>query len=539
MSLNLKLELPKEKARVTHYEWNLAAPFFQQARAKPGQTALVLRGGTVTYQELGDLALQIAAWLRRQGEPVARVGILASRCLEAYAGILAANVAGAAYVPLNPKLPEARLKAMIENADLQVLIVEASLVDSVCGTLVDGPTPVILAPARQRGTKRIHGGDVLAELPVEGVLAPLEKNDLAYIIYTSGTTGTPKGVMVSVGNVRQFIEVMQQRYGLTAEDRVSQFFEITFDPSVFDLYMAWEVGASVHVVPHEQVMAPADYIREQALTIWFSVPSAVAILRQLKRLQPGSLPSLRLSLFAGEPLPLASARAWMEAAPNSRVENLYGPTETTVDCLLETLSEPIRATPERDIVAIGLPYPGTLASIVDASLQFQPQGTHGELAIAGEQVAMGYWRNPPLTAQRFVQLSHPVYGQQKWYLTGDLAYEDEDGHYHHLGRTDHQIKFMGHRIELEEIETHLRRACGKDTVAAVAWPVEQGIVHGIVGCICDCPQSPTDLRKALSAILPAYMVPTQIIALEYIPLTSNGKTDRKAIVEMLEQRRGA
>ena len=504
--------------------YNLAAAFFRHYDARPDKAALILKRETLTYRELGDRALGIAAVLRRQSARVERVGILASRCAEAYAGILAANVVGAAYVPFNPKLPLARLKDMVENADVQALIVQSSMMDSVRNVIAKGASCLVINPDSTESAEPILD------------LAPLAKDDLAYIIYTSGTTGQPKGVMVSVGNVRQFIDVMQERYELTEGDRVSQFFEITFDPSVFDLYMAWEVGASVYVVPEEQVMAPADFIREHELTVWFAVPSAVAILRQLKRLAPNSLPSLRLSLFAGEPLPVASARAWMAAAPNSRLENLYGPTETTVDCLLEPVAEPIRATPERDIVAIGLPYPGTLAAIVDAERTFLPPGQHGELAIAGEQVALGYWRNSELTAKQFVRLEHSQYGTQRWYLTGDLAYQDSAGHYHHLGRIDNQIKLMGHRIELEEIETHLRRVCGRDTVAVVAWPMEGGVVKGLIGCVSDCSLAPTAIRKMLAASLPAYMVPTQIIAIERIPLTANGKTDRKAIVDWLDAR---
>jgi non-ribosomal peptide synthetase component F len=190
---------------------------------------------------------------------------------------------------------------------------------------------------------------------------------LAYLMFTSGTTGTPKGVMVTAANLHHFAMVMQQRYQIGPGDRLSRASEITFDLSVFDIFVGLGNGAAVCVVPQAQRLAPARFIRERRLTVWFSVPSVATALQQLKMLKPGSLSQLRWSLFCGELLPVAVAAAWQAAAPNSVVENLYGPTEATVSCLLQRVPADITAagavTANRGIVAIGRPNPGMRAAV--------------------------------------------------------------------------------------------------------------------------------------------------------------------------------
>jgi non-ribosomal peptide synthetase component F len=327
---------------------------------------------------------------------------------------------------------------------------------------------------------------------------------------------------------------MQQRYRLSSEDRLSQFFELTFDLSVFDMFMAWGAGASLHVLPDSVRMAPAEFIRGQELSVWFSVPSAAVLLQRLKKVSPGAFPSLRLSLFCGEPLPAAAAAAWREAAPGGRLENLYGPTEATVACLLEPCTDDIAVTPERGVVAIGRPYEGTRAAILAPDRSFLPAGEVGELALAGDQISAGYWENAELSAARFPVLVDPSGASDRWYLTGDLARADEDGRFHHLGRIDNQVKVSGHRIELEDVEAHLRAVCGTGSVAAVAWPSEHGSALGIVGFVADCARTAAAIREGLKDRLPDYMIPRRIVMLEKLPATAHGKTDRKALVAMLE-----
>lgn len=514
--------------------YNLVRGFHQRLVEQPQAPALWVDDRRYSYAELGRRAGRIAGWLRAAGlGPGSRVGVLGGRHALSYAGILGACWAGAAYVPLNPRNPEARLRGLLERAEPHALIIDDSAAASLSPALLETCPRHLLASDRRAAAvgPRLRGESTL-EPPTGEPPVALGQEDLAYLMFTSGTTGVPKGVMVSAANVERFMTCMQERYRIGPDDRLSQFFELTFDLSVFDLFMGWSGGACVYVIPESERMSPTAFVRRHQLTVWFSVPSAVAFMLRVKTLAPGLLPSLRLSLFCGEPLPERCARRWGEAAPQSEVENLYGPTEATIACLLEPCGERMVVTPHRETVSIGRPYAGMQAAIVGDEGAFIDDASSGELALTGSQVAPGYWRDPQLTAQRFPVLDHPQLGRRRFYLTGDLAYRDAEGRFHHLGRIDNQVKIHGHRVELEEIDAQLRRACGHDA-AAVAWPVRHGSADGAVAFVTgDAPVAA--IREALKQALPAYMVPRRIVHLESLPLTLNGKIDRSALIAMLQ-----
>jgi acyl-coenzyme A synthetase/AMP-(fatty) acid ligase len=278
-----------------------------------------------------------------------------------------------------------------------------------------------------------------------------------------------------------------------------------------------------------EMISPSRFIRSREISAWLSVPSIIATMRKTKALVPDSLPSLRLSWFCGEALPVGAAKAWSAAAPNSHVENIYGPTEATVACLWQPVAEPVAVTPAREIVAIGVPYPGMEAAILDDALRPLPPETPGEIALSGAQLAKGYFGQPELTKERF-----PVIDGKRWYLTGDLGMQDKDGLFHHLGRIDNQVKVLGNRIELEEVEMHLRAASGCDHVAAVAWPMRDGLAEGIVGFVAGDRQ-PDEIRAVMRASVVGYMVPDTIHLVDTLPLNGNGKVDRKALAATLDQ----
>ncbi len=498
---------------------NLVLPLLRQAEANASRVALDVGGTAFTYGELSEAAGRIAGWIRRETRPATgRIVILASRTWEAYAGVLGTAWAGAAYVPVNPSWPAARIEQLLGIAQADGIVADPagmSLIES--GVLKECPTAV-LAPSRL-----VAGGPVPP--PVE-----IAHKQIAYIIFTSGSTGVPKGVMVSNSSVNAFLHGMRDRYGVTREDRLSQASELTFDVSVFDMFMAWESGASLHVVPKSQLMAPRDFIRDKSITIWFSVPSIAIFMQRMKMLAPGAFPKLRYSLFAGEALPSATAAAWQLAAPNSSVENLYGPTEATVVCLGARFTGQDDITPNRGTVVTGTELAGVGAEIFDEDLHPAPRGTNGQLAISGEQLAEGYLGDPTLTRSRF-----PDVRGRRWYLTGDLACKDERGVFLHLGRIDNQVKVHGHRIELEEIESHLRACARTDAVVAVPWRVSFGSAEGVVAFISDSAVPLLELQRALKSRLPSYMVPTEIRSLDKLPLGPSGKFDRKALMELMEQ----
>ena len=513
--------------------FNLALPFYRQLALNGSRLAVSANGVEYTYAELGDLVNRTARWLRlRLGPNCRRVGLLASRSLEAYAGALAACWAGAAYVPLSPKLPRERLLQVLELTQLDAIIVDQVSVGLVQG-LAPGCPQHLIAPSLETSFSVADGAGGELHLAGRAELPPYDETyqpeavapaDLAYVEFTSGTTGVPKGVMIAAEGVEVYLSLMQECYQLGEEDRLAETSDITFDISVFNMFMTWRSGASLHVVPASQVLAPSRFIREKAITFWFSVPSTASVMNRMRMLQPGAFPSLRCTIFAGEPLPAAAARAWQIAAPNSIIDNHYGPTEATVVCLGQRVSEPILVTPNRGIVAIGKPFRGTEVEILDSALNPVARGETGEIALAGVQVAKGYFGDQKLTSSRFPTLRGKV-----WYLTGDLGYQDSDGIYHHLGRGDNQIKIMGNRVELEEIEGHLREVSGTDSVAAVAWPVEHGTASGIVAFLSGANTSISDIRQAMAKRVAPYMVPTRFVEIGALPLNANGKTDRKEL----------
>lgn len=502
-------------------QFNLAERFCERVQTMPDAPALWQDGRTYSYSELGKRSSSIASWLSSKSiPPGARVGVLAGRGYDAYTAILGTCRAGCVWVPLNPGHPQDRLNNLLQRAQVDALIVDGEGATLLSG--LDAPAQVLLPET---------------SLP-EGVDPPLvsrQGDDLAYLMFTSGTTGMPKGVMITHTAIDHFLTVMQARYNIRPGDRVSQFFELTFDLSVFDVFMSLSHGATLCVLPESARLAPAGFIAEQKLTVWFSVPSAMVMMDRFRQLKPAAFSELRLSLFCGEPLPAEPMTRWQAAAPNSTVENLYGPTEATLACLLQSCSKDMQVTKERGCVAIGLPYPGLHAAILDMdSGELRSDGQPGELLLAGPQLAAGYWQDSVLTDDRFIQRD-----DTRWYRSGDLARCDANGCFHHLGRTDNQIKVLGHRVELEDVDKHLRDACQSESAMAVAWPVVHGSAQGIVAFVAGSDLNVAEIREGMKQRVPEYMIPRQVRFIDALPLSSNGKFDRKALVSLLNPTKGS
>lgn len=394
------------------------------------------------------------------------------------------------------------------------------------------PSLIIHVGQLPTASRNIEAATVtLADLPTVALEkpAPIAASDIAYIIFTSGTTGIPKGVMVSAGAVHHYLSKIAEQIVLRADDRVLETCEASFDFSVHNMFLTWNAGAALYILPATMVMNAVKFARNAQLTVWNSVPSLAGMLRQVKALSPDSLPALRITVFGGEQLPQATVHVWRKAAPASAIFNLYGPTEATVFCLAQHIMEPLPLTPGRDVLAIGVPLAGNEAEVVGEHGHALPNGAVGELLIAGEQLAVGYLGNEELTATRFV-----IRNGKRWYRTGDIAMRDASGSFHCFGRMDNQVKILGYRVELEEIDAHLRIATGVDLVGAVAWPLVDGMGRGIV-CFVGVPEiNPEPIINELKNRIPAYMVPNRIIALQNIPLSGSGKVDRQALRKLLE-----
>jgi amino acid adenylation domain-containing protein len=515
--------------------------FLRSADRWPERPALVVSGRSVTYGALRRHAQALAATIQRHmgfHEPMT-AAVLADRSLTAFAGILGCLLSGRAYVPLNPNFPVARTRQMLRRAACRLLIVDDAgeaqlpeLLDHVDPVLVILPARVDVQALVASWPEHTFLGASQIESDAAWRHTPQSADNLAYLLFTSGSTGIPKGVMVTHDNVTHFVQAAVKRYGITAEDRLSQMFDTTFDLSVFDMFVAWHQGACVCCPSRTTLWNPGAFIQEQRLTVWFSVPSAALLMNRLGALKPGRYPLLRWSLFCGERLTADIAMAWVAAAPGSTVENLYGPTELTIACTAYRW-DPCRSPAECEggVVPIGYPLPGMYAVVVDEHGIEVPPGDAGELLMVGPQRSPGYWRDEASTAKAFAQV---VGWAEPFYRTGDRVSRSADGGpLRFLGRLDHQVKIRGHRVELGEVESVLLEVPGVESAAALGWPTTSAGAQGIAAFVTGHGVEPTDLRKALRLKLQEYAVPHTIHVLPTLPLSANGKVDRIALTSLL------
>ncbi|MFC4494313.1 amino acid adenylation domain-containing protein [Streptomyces ovatisporus] len=522
----------------TLYEW-----FAESAVGFSEETALEVGRSALTYRQLHFLAEELAGRLiaAHGGAAPRRVGLLAGRSVTAYAGYLAVLRTGAAVVPLNPDFPATRNAAMAAAAGLDLIVTDTQQSAEAVAEL-DVPLltvdPVQLTETAQTAQPGAEAGAGRRDaLPP----CPSTPDDIAYIIFTSGSTGTPKGVPVLHRNVAAYLSHVVPRYEAGPGSRLSQAFDLTFDGSVYDLFVAWGSGGTLVVPMRSQLMSPVKFINTRRITHWFSVPSLVSFASRLGTLVPGSMPTLRWSVFGGEPLPMAQALEWQAAASHSALEILYGPTEVTVSCTEYLLPrDPQRLpSPSNGTVPIGTCYPSLEHLVLDED--GRPAG-EGELCVRGPQRFPGYL-DPANNAGRFLSFGsdgtvRPFTGEtplteEHWYRTGDRV-GLQDGQLVHLGRVDHQVKIRGYRIELGEIEAMLREQSGvRDAVVlAVQGRDGQNDLEAAVTGTGD----PEQMYKALSTRLPAYMVPRRITVVDELPLNAHGKTDRRALAATLGSR---
>jgi amino acid adenylation domain-containing protein len=507
--------------------------FEEQAARTPDRVAVVACGGhpALTYAELNARANQIARNLRAEGVcPDDRVAVLLERGPELPIALLGVLKAGCAYVPVDPAYPEERIRFLLEDSGAKLVLVAGQNSRSE-----DGPhsTPLATGVRRYSVDPLRRGPDG----PLEETAGP---RNLAYVIYTSGSTGRPKGVMVEHRSVVNRLAWMQRRYSIGGADVLLQKTSSSFDVSVWELFW-WAVeGARVALLPAGGERQPQEIVRtiaEQRVTVVHFVPSMLGPFLDLLESDSAladSLAHLRFVFCSGEALPPCLAERFhrMFAAAGAsapQLVNLYGPTEATVDVSYFDLDPGPAKDTGRPLnkVPIGRPIDNIRLYVLGRDDHPQPVGVAGELCIAGVGLARGYLDRPELTREKFIP--DPFRPGERMYRTGDLARWLADGTVEYLGRIDEQVKIRGHRVELGEVQSRLAGCPGvRDAVAAVRTSSSRGI-HLVGYYVADEVADPAQLRAHLATALPEFMIPAHFVRLDRIPLTPNGKADRRAL----------
>jgi len=482
-----------------------------QARRTPRATAVVSGSTRLTYGELEGRANELAHRLIVAGvEPGALVGVCLERSVELVVAILAIWKAGGAYVPLDVDYPRERLALMVRDANISVLVTDAA----ASARLPDRAWTAVRADVEHTGRVDAPGPRASAR-------------DLGYVIYTSGSTGTPKGVMIEHRSVANHARWMVDRFGVTAADAVLQKTSVSFDASVCEFVAPLVCGARVVLAPPgpegdgDQIVT---LCREHAITLIQFVPSMLALFAEADGLE--HLRLLRHLISGGEALPAPLAARVGKRLPGCAVHNLYGPSEATIDATFHTCT----AAETGPTVPIGRPIAGARVRVLDEALDPVPVGVPGELFVGGAGLARGYLRRPELTAEKFIPDPFDSDPGARLYRTGDLVRWREDGEVEFLGRLDQQVKLRGFRIELGEIDAVL---LGDDSVAEAVTVLQEDdgeprLVAYVVARD-DAAATPARLRSRLAARLPDYMLPAAFVRLTALPVTVNGKLDRRAL----------
>jgi amino acid adenylation domain-containing protein/non-ribosomal peptide synthase protein (TIGR01720 family) len=487
---NTKAEYPKDKT--------IQELFEEQVEKTPDNIAVVFEDKQLTYLELNEKSNQLARVLREKGiKPGSIVGIMAKQSLEMVEAILAVLKAGGAYLPIDPEYPGDRIRYMLEDSNTSILLTSSSLSGKVNfrGEILPMEDGAVYNPDSSNPEK---------------VNQP---SHLAYVIYTSGSTGKPKGVMIEHKSLVNLCKWHIDYYNVTGVDRSTKYAGFGFDASVWEIFPYMLAGASIHIIPDDiklDVRKLNDYFEKNDISISFLPTQLCQQFMEIKNR------SLRKLLTGGDKLSSYTKQDY-------ELVNNYGPTENTV------VTASFKVDGNNGNLPIGKPVYNNRVYIIDRYNHLQPVGTAGELCISGDSLARGYLNRPELTAEKFVD--NPFLPEERMYRTGDLARWLPDGNIEFLGRIDHQVKIRGFRIELGEIETRLLKYASIKEAVVMAREETQDSKYLCAYIVGEKEITVSEIREHLSKELPDYMIPSYFIQLDKMPLTQNGKIDRKALPE--------
>ena len=512
----------------------------QTAECYKYSTAVTGVDGEFTWYEFTVMARRIGSGISRRVSPGSPVPVMMEKSPLMLAAMLGAVYAGCFYVPVNPDNPPERLKKIFRTLQPEIMIADRNMQEfltreGICAGS-DKESDKGLDKGSDKGECSIISAEALMKEDADPErLAAIRKNaketDILYGIFTSGSTGTPKAVAVSHGAVIRFIGHFTELFGISRDDVIGCQAPFDFDVSVKDIYSAVMTGAQLVLIPKEYFSTPPrllDYLCERKVTTLIWAVSALTLVSSLKGLKYRIPEHVNKVMFSGEAMPPKQLKLWQEALPDARFVNLYGPTEITCNCTYYRIG---REYEDGEKIPVGNAFPGRTVFLLDEDdREIAVPGVPGEICAAGESLAQGYYRNAEQTEKHFVM--YPVGGgePQRIYRTGDLGYYDKEGRLVFAGRKDFQIKHMGHRIELEEIESAMNAVENVQRSCCIFQEEKNRIVGFYMGEI-----EPAGIRRKLKEKLPVYMVPPKLIRMQVMPLNKNGKTDRGYLKKMAAQ----
>lgn len=487
------------------------------ASLSPERTACVDDTQRYTYQELCSRSRAAGAALSHLIRPREPVAVYMEKSCDALCAFFGTAYAGGFYSYFNPELPASRLQQIQSVLQARYVITDLHHLETI--RAVFPPESILLLE------------DLISQSADAGRLAPIRAamidTDPLYINFTSGSTGLPKGVLVSHRSVLDFIDVFTDTFSLSRNDRIGNQAPFDFDVSVKDIYGALKLQATLVIIPRRLFSRPKellDFLCVHQVTTLIWAVSALCLISTFHGLDYRTPEAVRNVLFSGEVMPLKHLKVWMDHLPNAQFVNLYGPTEITCNCTYHILD------PRRDYqggIPIGRPFPNEEVFLLDENdREILDPDTVGELCVRGTALALGYYRAPEQTAAAFVPDPRNDAYPELIYRTGDLGRYTPQGELMYSGRKDFQIKHLGHRVELEEIERAVSALEGVERCCCVYEKTRQKIHAFYMG-----QAEPTQLRRQIKEQLPYFMVPGTLTPVPQFPLTKNGKVDRKLLMK--------
>lgn len=483
----------------------------------------------LTYRELQVMAKVAGEYVAAKSDAGKPVVILSKKSSDVLALMMGVVYAGCHYVMIDPSQPADRLRGFLQVLDAKLVLTHqanmallevAGYKNEICMI-----SDAFLA---------YHSQDMWTDSALLcGRREGSRDSDILYCLFTSGSTGTPKAIAVSHRCVLDFIGHFSKEFGFSSDDIIGNQAPFDFDVSVKDIYTTFQMGAKMILIPMEYFSTPAillDLLCEKEVTSLTWAVSALTMISALKGFKYRIPDKIKRVMFSGEVMPAKQLKIWQEAVSDANYVNLYGPTEITCNCTFFKIPGKWNEE-EMGKLPIGKAFGGRRVFLLDEgdALIEQPMTT-GEICVTGESVALGYVNNPEETTKHFI--NYPLDGQDMYcYRTGDLGYFDENGLFYFAGRKDFQIKHMGHRIELEEIENAIGKVDGVDRCCCFMDEKRKRLIGFYMGTT-----TSENVKEALKQKLPAYMVPHSLKCLESLPLTKNGKTDRNQLKSMFDQK---